>query len=178
MKHQYSVWRMKLPSAPPVSTVSITPTNLLENTNAYSSSNFPLNNFLFVISEERAFLFCQQDKAILSREYDIPIHKANEHTQKYNIFLLTGVKLSVIFALYSSPSSSTSAESSLTNVFDSVPKMQSHTLLNKLVFVSVSETPTNPPPLIAKTTTSMIESTAVVPPPPATNDKSCGNIQK
>ncbi|CAL5377112.1 unnamed protein product [Camellia sinensis] len=44
--------------------------------------------------ERRAFLFCQEDRAILCRECDIPIHKANEHTQKHNRFLLTGVRIS------------------------------------------------------------------------------------
>ncbi|KAL2504031.1 B-box zinc finger protein 21 [Abeliophyllum distichum] len=139
-----------------------------------SPKQFPICD---ICQEKRAFLFCQQDRAILCKECDIPIHKANEHTQKHNRFLLAGVKLSATSALYSSPSSSTSAESSLTNVSDSVPNMQSHTSLNKPVSVSVSETPTNPPPFTAKTTTSMIESTAVAPPPPATNDRSCGNIQ-
>ncbi|XP_017971539.1 PREDICTED: B-box zinc finger protein 20 isoform X2 [Theobroma cacao] len=42
----------------------------------------------------RAFLFCQEDRAILCRECDLPIHRTNEHTQKHNRFLLTGVKLS------------------------------------------------------------------------------------
>ncbi|XP_056854568.1 B-box zinc finger protein 20-like, partial [Raphanus sativus] len=49
--------------------------------------------------ERRALLFCQEDRAILCRECDIPIHQANEHTKKHNRFLLTGIKLS------SSPSS-------------------------------------------------------------------------
>lgn len=43
--------------------------------------------------ERRAVLFCQEDRAILCRECDLPIHKVNEHTQKHNRFLLTGVKL-------------------------------------------------------------------------------------
>ncbi|KAF5176990.1 B-box zinc finger protein [Thalictrum thalictroides] len=46
-----------------------------------------------VCQERRAFLFCREDRAILCRECDIPIHTANEHTQKHNRFLLTGVKL-------------------------------------------------------------------------------------
>ncbi|KAL0432386.1 UNVERIFIED_CONTAM: B-box zinc finger protein 21 [Sesamum latifolium] len=66
--------------------------------------------------ERRAFLFCQQDRAILCRECDVPIHKANEHTQKHARFLLTGVKLSATAALYSaSQSSAESASSTLTN---------------------------------------------------------------
>ncbi|OMO75580.1 Zinc finger, B-box [Corchorus olitorius] len=47
-----------------------------------------------ICQERRAFLFCQEDRAILCRECDFPIHRANEHTQKHNRFLLTGVKLS------------------------------------------------------------------------------------
>ncbi|XP_047336189.1 B-box zinc finger protein 21-like [Impatiens glandulifera] len=44
---------------------------------------------------KRAFLFCQQDRAILCIDCDYSIHKANEHTQNHNRFLLTGTKLSV-----------------------------------------------------------------------------------
>ncbi|KAE8008577.1 hypothetical protein FH972_005075 [Carpinus fangiana] len=46
-----------------------------------------------ICKERRAFVFCKEDRAILCRECDVPIHKANEHTQKHNRFLLTGVKL-------------------------------------------------------------------------------------
>ncbi|KAG9442823.1 hypothetical protein H6P81_018677 [Aristolochia fimbriata] len=48
-----------------------------------------------VCQEKRAFLFCQEDRAILCRDCDVPIHTANEHTRKHNRFLLTGVKLSM-----------------------------------------------------------------------------------
>ncbi|KAL7155385.1 hypothetical protein ABFS83_03G072000 [Erythranthe nasuta] len=54
-----------------------------------------------ICKERRAFLFCQQDRAILCRECDFPIHNANEHTQKHTRFLLTGVKLSATSVLYS-----------------------------------------------------------------------------
>ncbi|KAK7310607.1 hypothetical protein RJT34_08212 [Clitoria ternatea] len=47
-----------------------------------------------ICQEKRAYLFCQEDRALLCRECDLPIHRANEHTQKHNRFLLTGVKLS------------------------------------------------------------------------------------
>ncbi|CAN1255969.1 B-box zinc finger protein 21, partial [Linum perenne] len=50
--------------------------------------------------EKRAFLFCHEDRAILCRECDIPIHSANEHTQNHSRFLLTGVKLSSFSAHY------------------------------------------------------------------------------
>ncbi|KAK2978272.1 hypothetical protein RJ640_017123 [Escallonia rubra] len=56
-----------------------------------SSKDSPLCD---ICQERRALLFCQEDRAILCRECDIPIHKANEHTQKHNRYLLTGVKLS------------------------------------------------------------------------------------
>ncbi|PON80780.1 B-box-type zinc finger [Parasponia andersonii] len=59
-----------------------------------------------ICQERRAFLFCQEDRAILCRECDVPIHKANEHTQKHNRFLLTGVKLSASSSLYQNPSTS------------------------------------------------------------------------
>ncbi|KAH9605355.1 hypothetical protein KSS87_000154, partial [Heliosperma pusillum] len=54
--------------------------------------------------ERRAFLFCREDRAILCRECDIPIHKANEHTQTHNRFLLTGVRISASSAAYTNPS--------------------------------------------------------------------------
>lgn len=54
-----------------------------------------------ICQERRAFLFCQQDRALLCKECDVPIHKANEHTQKHARFLLSGVKLSAASTLYS-----------------------------------------------------------------------------
>ncbi|KAK2446772.1 B-box zinc finger protein [Trifolium repens] len=56
-----------------------------------NSKDYPLCD---ICQERRGYLFCQEDRAILCRECDIPIHKANEHTQKHNRFLLSGVKLS------------------------------------------------------------------------------------
>ncbi|KAG5543110.1 hypothetical protein RHGRI_016006 [Rhododendron griersonianum] len=52
--------------------------------------------------------------AILCRDCDFPIHKANEHTQNHNRFLLTGVKLSATATVYSSATAS-----------DSVPDVKS-----------------------------------------------------
>lgn len=65
------------------------------------------------MQERRAFLFCKEDRAILCRECDLPIHKASEHTQKHDRFLLTGVKLNVFSSssLYPTSSSSNGAES-------------------------------------------------------------------
>uniref|UniRef100_A0A2P2P2W7 Uncharacterized protein MANES_05G152700 n=1 Tax=Rhizophora mucronata TaxID=61149 RepID=A0A2P2P2W7_RHIMU len=57
-----------------------------------------------VCQEKRAFLFCQQDRAILCRDCDVPIHTANQHTQKHNRFLLTGIKLSATPSFYVSSS--------------------------------------------------------------------------
>lgn len=45
------------------------------------------------MQERRAYLFCKDDRAILCRECDIPIHRVNELAKKHNRFLLTGVKL-------------------------------------------------------------------------------------
>ncbi|KAL3515120.1 hypothetical protein ACH5RR_022022 [Cinchona calisaya] len=59
-----------------------------------------------ICQEKRALLFCQQDRALLCRECDVPIHKANEHTQKHNRFLLTGVKLSASSSEHRTSSSS------------------------------------------------------------------------
>ncbi|XP_024030098.1 B-box zinc finger protein 20 isoform X2 [Morus notabilis] len=64
-----------------------------------------------ICQERRSFLFCQEDRAILCRECDISIHRANEHTQKHNRFLLTGVKLSASSSLYNNQTSSTSTTS-------------------------------------------------------------------
>ncbi|XP_074313252.1 B-box zinc finger protein 20-like isoform X2 [Silene latifolia] len=57
-----------------------------------------------ICQERRAFLFCREDRAILCRECDIPIHKANEHTQSHSRFLLTGVRISASSAGYTNPS--------------------------------------------------------------------------
>ncbi|RDX75189.1 B-box zinc finger protein 21, partial [Mucuna pruriens] len=56
-----------------------------------TSNHFPLCD---ICQERRAYVFCQEDRALLCRECEVPIHSANEHTQKHNRFLLTGVKLS------------------------------------------------------------------------------------
>lgn len=54
-----------------------------------------------ICQEKRALLFCQQDRAILCRDCDESIHKANQHTRNHNRFLLTGIKLSATSSLYS-----------------------------------------------------------------------------
>ncbi|XP_055836218.1 B-box zinc finger protein 21 [Solanum dulcamara] len=82
-----------------------------------------------ICQERRAFLFCQQDRAILCRECDVSIHKVNEHTQKHNRFLLTGVKISANSSLYSS-SESPSATSSTTNQ-DSVTNLNKSQIYTK-----------------------------------------------
>ncbi|KAF2310048.1 hypothetical protein GH714_006322 [Hevea brasiliensis] len=96
-----------------------------------------------LIEEKRAFLFCQQDRATLCRDCDVPIHEANEHTQKHNRFLLTGVKLSATSAFYV-PSSSVTNGGDL--VFDSKSQQQSST--KKPVSFSL---PSSNPPSLAKT---------------------------
>nr|QGM49274.1 STH7 [Brassica tournefortii] len=62
-----------------------------------------------ICGERRALLFCQEDRAILCNECDIPIHQANEHTKKHNRFLLTGIKLSASPSAYPIASNSNSA---------------------------------------------------------------------
>ncbi|XP_071726071.1 B-box zinc finger protein 20-like [Rutidosis leptorrhynchoides] len=91
---------------------------------AYKHPRFSLLNPSFedsphcdICQERRAFLFCKEDRAILCKECDIPIHTANEHTQKHTRFLLTGVKLSTSLSCYDetchqTPSLSTSNEGS------------------------------------------------------------------
>ncbi|KAF9683099.1 hypothetical protein SADUNF_Sadunf05G0176900 [Salix dunnii] len=81
-----------------------------------SSKNFPVCD---ICQDKRAFLFCQQDRAILCRDCDGPIHTANEHTQKHNRFLLTGIKLSATSSVYMSSSSS------VTSSVDLVPDSKS-----------------------------------------------------
>ena len=54
--------------------------------------------------ERRAFLFCKEDRAILCRECDISIHRANEHTKCHNRFLLAGIKLSDSSSFYDNSS--------------------------------------------------------------------------
>ncbi|XP_009612483.1 B-box zinc finger protein 21-like [Nicotiana tomentosiformis] len=101
-----------------------------------SPKQFPLCD---ICQERRAILFCQQDRAILCRECDLSIHKANEHTQKHNRYLLTGIKLSANSALYSSTLSTSAASSA--NFSASSLKSQNPT--NKPVAASVSSTITS-----------------------------------
>ncbi|XP_012837095.1 PREDICTED: B-box zinc finger protein 20 isoform X2 [Erythranthe guttata] len=59
-----------------------------------------------ICQERQALLFCQEDRALLCRECDIPIHRANELTKKHNRFLLTGVKLSAAASSYQAAATS------------------------------------------------------------------------
>lgn len=47
-----------------------------------------------LLQERRGFVFCQEDRAILCRDCDDPIHSANQLTMKHSRFLLTGARLS------------------------------------------------------------------------------------
>lgn len=67
-------------------------------------------------------MFCQQDRAILCKECDMSIHSVNEHTQKHDRFLITGVKLSATPKLYSSASTPSKTKSGLTNSSDAKSK--------------------------------------------------------
>ncbi|KAG9148042.1 hypothetical protein Leryth_003619 [Lithospermum erythrorhizon] len=110
-----------------------------------SNKDIPLCD---ICQEKRAFLFCQQDRAILCRDCDESIHKANQHTQKHNRFLLTGIKLSTTSSLYTdssmprpsiaSPTSSITTSISNRVSYD-VPSFNPQNSIKK----PVSETPTN-----------------------------------
>ncbi|PIN21682.1 hypothetical protein CDL12_05598 [Handroanthus impetiginosus] len=89
-----------------------------------------------ICQERRAFLFCQQDRAILCKDCDIQIHKANVHTQKHSRFLLTGVTISATSTVYSESSSSSPEPSSSTltkTCSDSGSKTKSQSSKNKPV---------------------------------------------
>ncbi|XP_051139633.1 B-box zinc finger protein 21-like [Andrographis paniculata] len=62
-----------------------------------------------ICQERKAFMFCRQDRAILCRDCDLSIHRANKHTQNHTRFLLTGMKLSANSSLYSSSPAITAA---------------------------------------------------------------------
>ncbi|XP_066345609.1 B-box zinc finger protein 20-like isoform X1 [Miscanthus floridulus] len=47
-----------------------------------------------ICQERRGFLFCKEDRAILCRECDPPVHNASDMTRRHSRFLLTGVRLS------------------------------------------------------------------------------------
>ncbi|KAM0003392.1 putative transcription factor interactor and regulator Znf-B family [Helianthus debilis subsp. tardiflorus] len=49
-----------------------------------------------ICQDQKALLFCQQDRAILCKDCDAAIHKVNKHTMNHCRFLLTGVKLSTV----------------------------------------------------------------------------------
>ncbi|XP_057788460.1 B-box zinc finger protein 20-like isoform X2 [Salvia miltiorrhiza] len=66
-----------------------------------------------ICQERQALLFCQEDRALLCRECDVPIHKANELTKKHNRFLLTGVKLSAAISSYQGATSSSGSQSGI-----------------------------------------------------------------
>ncbi|MBA0751398.1 hypothetical protein Gogos_000326 [Gossypium gossypioides] len=91
-----------------------------------------------MLQERRAFLFCEEDRAMFCRECDLSIHRANENTQKHNRFLLTGVKLSPSLSLNpTSPSSETKSSSSHSS------KRSRFSLPNNQNF-------TSPPPIMDK----------------------------
>ncbi|XP_031744400.1 B-box zinc finger protein 21 [Cucumis sativus] len=72
--------------------------------NNNNNNHFPLCD---ICQERRAFLFCQEDRAILCKDCDVAIHWANQVTRNHQRFLLTGVKLSsaAAFSLSSLPNS-------------------------------------------------------------------------
>ncbi|XP_030450257.2 B-box zinc finger protein 20-like isoform X1 [Syzygium oleosum] len=72
----------------------------------HTFQDFPLCD---ICQEQRGWIFCKEDRAILCRECDLPIHKSNEHMQKHSRFLLTGVKISGSSSTHRAPSSSSTA---------------------------------------------------------------------
>jgi hypothetical protein len=97
-------------------------------------------------------LFCKEDRAILCRDCDIPIHTANEHTQKHNRFLLTGVKLSATSTPYTS--SSSAADAASINVCEPVPDHKSQPVIKNSAAASLAVSqPSLPAKNSASTTT-------------------------
>ncbi|KAK4276533.1 hypothetical protein QN277_014671 [Acacia crassicarpa] len=124
-----------------------------------SPNQFPLCD---ICLERRAFVFCQQDRAILCKDCDTPIHAANEHTRKHNRFLLTGIKFSDAATPYS-PSTSTPV---LTNGSDSV----SNSKLQNSAKNSVSASSAiSHPPSMDKTSASTVSTHAAI-------NKAVGNL--
>ncbi|KAA0031524.1 B-box zinc finger protein 21-like isoform X3 [Cucumis melo var. makuwa] len=101
---------------------------LYPNNNNNNNSHFPLCD---ICQERRAFLFCQEDRAILCKDCDVAIHWANQVTRNHQRFLLTGVKLSsAAFSLSSLPNSNShhvGANVSSTPVSDSPSVAESST---------------------------------------------------
>ncbi|KAJ8511204.1 hypothetical protein OPV22_001638 [Ensete ventricosum] len=60
----------------------------------YPSSSAQTPPLCDVCKEKTGFLFCQEDRAILCRDCDLPIHSTSALTMKHSRFLLTGVRLS------------------------------------------------------------------------------------
>lgn len=105
---------------------------------------FPLCD---ICQERRALLFCKEDRAILCKECDLPIHKANEHTQIHNRFLLTGVKLSASSFLYPTSPSSNASDANIdteNRSSQSSKKRPTKTVYDE-VFSSSSNAKTTPP---------------------------------
>ncbi|MFS7939335.1 putative transcription factor interactor and regulator Znf-B family [Helianthus anomalus] len=82
-----------------------------------------------ICQEKKAFLFCQQDRAILCKDCDDGIHKVNQLKQNHHRFLLTGVKLSPTASLYSSPAKLPAVNSS--GVVERQQKSVSYSVVNQ-----------------------------------------------
>ncbi|XP_042409537.1 B-box zinc finger protein 20-like [Zingiber officinale] len=99
---------------------------------------------------KRAFLFCQEDRAILCKDCDESIHSANHLTMKHNRFLLTGVRLSPAPI---SSSSSTEPESEATPAKDSAKTAVPVSDQNKILMAN-SSSPTTATTTSCSTTRS------------------------
>ncbi|KAG0490299.1 hypothetical protein HPP92_007162 [Vanilla planifolia] len=49
-----------------------------------------------ICKEKRGLVFCREDRTILCRECDEPIHFANTHAAAHSRFLLTGIRISAV----------------------------------------------------------------------------------
>ncbi|XP_040376975.1 B-box zinc finger protein 20-like [Oryza brachyantha] len=62
--------------------------------NPSASGRSPPAPLCDICQEKRGFLFCKEDRAILCRECDAPVHSTSELTMRHSRYLLTGVRLS------------------------------------------------------------------------------------
>ncbi|KAE8725609.1 B-box zinc finger protein 21 [Hibiscus syriacus] len=112
----------------------------------------------------RAFLFCQEDRAIFCRECDLSIHRANENTQKHSRFLLTGVKLSS--STSSLPLNPTSSSSNAATIDADTKSSSSHSSNRFLLSVHNNENLGSPSienhPLASTSRTYRVEDNASI----------------
>jgi hypothetical protein len=77
-----------------------------------SDRSAALRTCMYVSQEKRGLLFCKEDRAILCRDCDVPVHTASELAMRHTRFLLTGVRLSAEPAARPPPSEEDENDSS------------------------------------------------------------------